>query len=70
MSEKINMKISERELTLVDRIIGLEAENARLRMESEIRDIRILQNSRPWRVGMIVLQPVVFLRKLRARIGR
>lgn len=53
-----------RELALVDKIIGLEAEVARLSIESGVKDIRILQKSRPWRVGRIVLMPVVFVRKI------
>ena len=53
-----------RELALVDRIIGLEAEVARLSIEAGVKDIRILHKSRPWRVGRIVLAPVVFVRKI------
>lgn len=53
-----------RELALVDKIIGLEAEVARLSIEAGVKDIRILQKSRPWRVGRIVLMPVVFVRKI------
>lgn len=53
-----------RELALIDRIIGLEAEVARLSIDAGVKDIRILQKSRPWRVGRIVLMPVVLVRKL------
>lgn len=53
-----------RELALVDRIIGLEAEVARLSIEAGVKDIRILHKSRPWRVGRIVLAPVVLVRKV------
>lgn len=53
-----------RELALVDKIIGLEAEVARLSIEAGVKDIRILQKSRPWRVGRIVLMPGVFVRKI------
>jgi hypothetical protein len=53
-----------RELALIDRIIGLEAEVARLSIEAGVKDIRILQKSRPWRVGRIVLMPVVLVRKI------
>lgn len=53
-----------RELALVDRIIGLEAEVARLSIEAGVKDIRILHKSRPWRVGRIVLAPVVLVRKI------
>lgn len=51
-------------LALVDRVIGLEAEVARLSIEAGVKDIRILHKSRPWQVGRIVLMPVVVLRKL------
>lgn len=53
-----------RELALVDKIIGLEAEVARLSIEAGVKDIRILQKSRPWQVGRIVLMPVVLIRKV------
>lgn len=53
-----------RELALIDRIIGLEAEVARLSIEAGVKDIRILHKSRPWRVGRIVLAPIVLVRKL------
>jgi hypothetical protein len=52
-----------RELALVDRIIGLEAEVARLSIESGIKDIRILKKSRPWRVGRAVLSPIYFIKR-------
>lgn len=51
-------------LALVDRIIGLEAEVARLSIEAGVKDIRILHKSRPWQVGRIVLMPIVVIRKL------
>lgn len=53
-----------RELALVDRIIGLEAEVARLTIEAGIKDIRILRNSRPWKVGRVVLAPISLIRRL------
>jgi hypothetical protein len=53
-----------RELALVDRIIGLEAEVARLSIEAGVKDIRILHKSRPWRVGRVVLAPVILARKI------
>ena len=56
-----------RELALIDRIIGLEAEVARLSIEGGIKDIRILHKSRAWRAGRIVLMPVVVFRRL---VGR
>jgi hypothetical protein len=52
-----------RQLALVDRIIGLEAEVARLSIESTIKDIRILKKSRPWRVGWVVLSPIYFIKR-------
>lgn len=59
-----NLERDLRELALVDRIIGLEAEVARLSIEAGVKDIRILHKSRPWRVGRIVLAPVVLVRKI------
>lgn len=56
-----------RELELIDRILGLEAEVARLSIESGIKDIRILKNSRAWQAGRIVLLPIVAIRKLFVR---
>jgi hypothetical protein len=53
-----------RELALVDRVIGLEAEVARLSIEGGIKDLRILHRSRPWLVGRFVLMPIVILRRL------
>lgn len=56
-----------RVLALVDRIIGLEAEVSRLSIDAGIKDIRTLQKSRPWRVGMVVLAPVRLVRKILRR---
>lgn len=53
-----------RELALIDRIIGLEAEVARLSIEAGVKDIRILHKSRPWQVGRVVLAPVVLVKKI------
>ena len=47
-----------RELALVDRIIGLEAEVARLSIDSTIKDLRILHKSRAWRFGHAILSPL------------
>lgn len=60
----MNLERDLRELALVDKIIGLEAEVARLSIEAGVKDIRILQKSRPWQVGRIVLMPVVLIRKV------
>lgn len=62
-----NLERDLRELALVDRIIGLEAEVARLSIEAGVKDIRILHKSRPWKVGRIVLAPVVLVRKIFTR---
>lgn len=56
-----------RELALVDKIIGLEAEVARLSIEAGIKDIRVIRNSRPWRVGRVVLAPVAFFQRIFSR---
>ena len=53
-----------RVLALVDRVIGLEAEVARLSIEAGIKDIRTLQRSRPWRLGMAILAPLAWARRL------
>jgi hypothetical protein len=55
---------SRRELELVDRVLGLEAEVARLSIEAGVRDLRILEKSRYWQVGRVVLSPVTLLRRL------
>ena len=60
----MNLERDLRELALVDKIIGLEAEVARLSIEAGVKDIRILQKSRPWQVGRIVLMPIVLIRKV------
>jgi hypothetical protein len=57
------LELELRQLALVDRIIGLEAEVARLSIESGIKDIRILKKSRPWRVGRLVLSPIYFIKR-------
>ncbi|MBK5238385.1 MAG: hypothetical protein JJE28_04655 [Actinomycetales bacterium] len=59
-----SLEAATRELALVDRIIGLEVEVARLSIEGGIKDIRILHTSRAWRVGRIVLMPFVLFRRL------
>lgn len=46
-----------RELQLIDRILGLEAEVARLSVDSGINDIRILKKSRAWKLGNFILTP-------------
>jgi hypothetical protein len=56
-----------RELALVDKIIGLEAEVARLSIEGGIHDLRILHRSRAWRAGRILLSPFVVFRRLSRR---
>jgi hypothetical protein len=52
-----------RELALIDRIIGLEAEVARLSIEAGVKDLRILKNSRPYKVGKFILAPAAWLLK-------
>jgi len=73
MSKKVNspqehdIERDLRELALVDKIIGLEAEVARLSIEAGIKDIRVIRNSRPWRVGRVVLAPVAFIQRIFSR---
>lgn len=52
-----------RELALIDRIIGLEAEVARLSIEAGVKDLRIIKNSRPYKVGKFVLSPAAWVLK-------
>lgn len=53
-----------RELALIDRIIGLEAEVARLSVEAGIKDLRILHKSRAWKLGHFLLTPLVLAKKI------
>ena len=53
-----------RELALTDRIIGLEAEVARLNVQAGLNDKRVLYGSREWKIGKTLLAPIVFARKL------
>lgn len=53
-----------RDLALTDRIIGLEAEVARLNLQAGLNDLRVLHRSPEWRLGRLVLAPVTILRKL------
>lgn len=55
--DKYEVERTLRELALVDRVIGLEAEVARLNIQAGINDVRVLQSSKQWRVGRIVLAP-------------
>ncbi|BAU98722.1 Uncharacterized protein AUMI_11800 [Aurantimicrobium minutum] len=52
-----------RVLALVDRIIGLEAEVARLSIDAGVKDLRIIKNSRPYKVGKLVLSPAAWVVK-------
>ncbi|MFC5503422.1 hypothetical protein ACFPJ4_14330 [Lysinimonas soli] len=63
-----------RQLALVDRIIGLEAEVANLSatygLGKVARDqIALVKSSTTWRVGTLVLSPIVFVSKLFHRGG-
>lgn len=53
-----------RELALIDRIIGLEAEVARLSVEAGVKDLRILHKSRAWKLGHFLLSPLVIAKKI------
>lgn len=52
-----------RELALIDRIIGLEAEVARLSVEAGVKDLRILHRSRAWKLGHFLLSPLALVKK-------
>ena len=58
-----NIDCQRRQLVLVDRIIGLEAEVARLSLEGGVHDIRVLRNSRYWKVGYFLLAPIRLVRR-------
>lgn len=55
---------SERELALIDKVIGLEAENANLKILAELNDIRILHDSRAWKLGMVLLRPLAAIKRI------
>ncbi len=70
--DAINREV--RQLALVDRILGLQAEVANLKAsgpasaETLQRELNALLVSRTWRVGRAVLSPLLLLRRL-ARLG-
>jgi hypothetical protein len=59
-----------RQLALVDRILGLQAEVANLKASSPAsaealqRELNALLASRTWRVGRAVLSPLLLLRRV------
>ncbi|WP_309615653.1 hypothetical protein [Salinibacterium sp.] len=62
-----------RQLALVDRIIGLQAEVANLRSMNLSREVRTqvdaVKSSTTWRIGRFVLAPVMFARRVISRLG-
>lgn len=65
---------AERQLALVDRLIGLEAENAELAVSTALtpseqlrveQQIGRMRNSLEWRVGRVLTAPVRAIRRLR-----
>ena len=63
--------IAIRQLALVDRIIGLEAEIANLRSVNLSREVRtqvdLVKSSTTWRVGSAVLAPVFLVKRVLRR---
>ena len=57
-----NIDCQRRQLELVDRVLGLEAEVARLSLDAGVHDIRVLKNSRYWKVGYFLLAPIRWVR--------
>jgi hypothetical protein len=57
-----------RQLALVDRIIGLEAELAHMRMSQTDKDLIAMRASTTWRVGRVALGPLVLARSLVRRV--
>ena len=55
-----------RQLALVDRIIALEVENARLRIESG-QPAQHLMKTTTWRVGSAIVTPLAKLRRIFVR---
>lgn len=53
-----------RELALVDRILGLEAEVARLSLQAGLNDVRVLHRSAEWRIGRLVLAPWTLFKRI------
>ena len=62
-----------RQLALIDRIIGLQAELANLRSMNLSREVRTqvdaVKSSTTWRIGRLVLAPVIFARRVLSRLG-
>lgn len=69
MSEKYSTAQEQqlRQLALVDRVIGLEAENARLQIEVERQTQEVLNASLQWRLGGIFLAPIKLLKKIASK---
>ncbi len=74
-SDERDVSAEVRQLALVDRIIGLEAEIANLSatygLGKVTRDqIALVKSSTTWRVGTLVLSPLVFVGRLVNRGGK
>lgn len=50
-----------RQLEMTDRILGLEAEVAQLKITAGINDLRHVRGSRSWKLGNFILGPIIFL---------
>lgn len=70
---------AERQLALVDRIIGLEAQLAQLGASTPLapseqlrteQELSRMRQSLTWRVGTSALRPARFARKVMHRLGR
>lgn len=68
-----NLDCEARQLALMDRIIGLEAELANIKIGEPHRlrhDIEALRGSATWKAGRIVLAPVRFGRRVLRMVGK
>lgn len=57
-----------RQLEMTDRILGLEAEIAQLKITSGINDLRHVRGSKSWRLGNFLLSPAIHLSNLAKRL--
>lgn len=57
-----------RQLEMTDRILGLEAEIAQLKITSGINDLRHVRGSRSWKLGNFILTPAIYFKGMLKRL--
>lgn len=57
-----------RQLEMTDRILGLEAEIAQLKITSGINDLRHVRGSRSWKLGNFILRPAIYFKGMLKRL--